>query len=136
MHNEQRPGQSHYGIIFHKLYFDDILLICDRFRRKSTCRKSNSNKSLIIIGHKVQKYLVIRSSTVKLPKSQRKTNYNQQNENNNLCLFIFETIPQVLLLFVKVSKRSRTFLTVITQMTTFSLNLGTSTKNFKAAKFS
>ena len=33
-------------------------------------------------------------------------------------------------------KRSRTFLTVITQIRTFSLNLGTSIKNFQTTKYS
>ena len=42
-------------------------------------------------------------------------------------------MPQVLLL---VSKRPRTFIIVITQIITFSLNLGTSNKNFKTTKYS
>ena len=66
----------------------------------------------------VQKYQVMKSSNVKLRKSLRKTNYTYQNENsldslasnlslvfiniNNLCSFIFETMPQVSLLLVKV----------------------------------
>ena len=69
-------------------------------------------------GYLVQKYQVMKSSTVKLCKSLRKTNYIYQNENsldslasnlslvfiniNNLCSFIFETMPQVSLLLVKV----------------------------------
>ena len=55
---------------------------------------------------------------------------------SNLCSFIFETMPQVLLLLVRVSKRSRTFITVITQTRTFSLNLDTSNKNFETNKYS
>ena len=51
--------------------------------------------------------------------------------------FIFETMPQVLLLLYKgVSKRSRTFIAAITQIRTFSLNLGTSNKNFETTKYS
>ena len=48
----------------------------------------------------------------------------------SLCSFTFETMPQVLLLLV--SKRPRTFVTVIMQIRTFSLNLGTYNKNFEA----
>ena len=64
----------------------------------------------------------MKSSTLKLHKSQRKTNYTWQNENSidslasnyhitsihstfvfmNKCSFIFETMPQVLLLLEKV----------------------------------
>ena len=55
---------------------------------------------------------------------------------NNLCSFIFEIMPQVFLLLVKVSKRSRTFITMFTQIITFSLNLGTSNKNFETIKCS
>ena len=55
---------------------------------------------------------------------------------NNLCSFIFEIVPQVFLLLVKVSKRSRTFITMFTQIITFSLNLGTSNKNFETIKCS
>ena len=55
---------------------------------------------------------------------------------SNLCSFIFETIPQVLLLLISVSKRSCTFITVITQIRAFSLNLGTSNQNFETTKYS
>ena len=54
---------------------------------------------------------------------------------SNLCSFIIETMPQALLL-VKVSKRPRTFITVITQITTFSLNLAASNKNYETTKYS
>ena len=47
------------------------------------------------------------------------------------------TRKQVLLLLVKVRvKRSRTFLTVITQIRTFSLNLSTSIKNRYSTRYS
>ena len=38
--------------------------------------------------------------------------------------------------YKSVSKRSRTFITVIMQIRTFSLNLGTSNKNFETTKYS
>ena len=53
---------------------------------------------------------------------------------SNLCSFIFETMPQVLLSLVSLSKRSRTFMTVLRNRT-FSLNLGTSNKNFETTKY-
>ena len=55
---------------------------------------------------------------------------------NNLCSFIFETMPQVLLLLVKAWVRSCTFITVIGQIMTFFLNLDTSNKNFETTKYS
>ena len=48
----------------------------------------------------------------------------------SLCSFTFETMPQVLLLLV--SKRPRTFITLIMQIRKFLLNLGTCNKNFEA----
>ena len=41
----------------------------------------------------------------------------------------------VLITYKRVGKRSRTFIIVITQSHTFSLNLGTSNKNFEATKY-
>ena len=56
---------------------------------------------------------------------------------NNLCSFIFETMQQVLVLLVKVwVKDDATFITVNTQIMTFSLNLGLSNKNFQTNKYS
>ena len=79
----------------------------------------------------------MKSFIVKLRKSLRETNYNRQNENNNLRSFIFETMRPVFSLHVKVWVKGHTlFLTVITQITTISLNLGTSNKNLKTIKFS
>ena len=49
---------------------------------------------------------------------------------SNLSSFM----PQVLLSFVSLSKRSRTFMTVLRNRT-FSLNLGTSNKNFETTKY-
>ena len=56
---------------------------------------------------------------------------------SNLCSFIFEIMPQVLLLLVKVLVKDHALLlTVVTQIRTFSLNLGTSNKNFETTKYS
>ena len=54
---------------------------------------------------------------------------------SNLCLFIFETMLQVFTC-KSVSKRSCSFITVITQISIISLNLGTSNKNFETTKYS
>ena len=59
---------------------------------------------------------------------------------SNLCLFIFETMYCFVLLGIaitreSVSKRSCTFIAVITQIRTFSLNLGTSNKSFETTKY-
>ena len=52
-----------------------------------------------------------------------------------LCSFIFQTMPQVLLLlYESVRKRLHTFITVIMQIRACSLNLGTSNENFKTTK--
>ena len=57
---------------------------------------------------------------------------------SNLSSFIFEIIPKVLLLLLykKVSKRSGTFIAVITQIRKFSLNPGASNENFETTKYS
>ena len=85
----------------------------------------------------------MKSYTVKPRKSQRKTNYTRQNENsqNSLaCVTMLDYDSTLVIIYSKskleVSKRSRTFITVITQIRTFSLNLGTSNKNFETTKYS
>ena len=52
-----------------------------RLRRKSTSKRKNSNKSLVK-DIRYRNIELMKSSTVKLRKSQRKTNYTRQNENN------------------------------------------------------
>ena len=85
----------------------------------------------------------MKSYTVKRRKSQRKTNYTRQNENsqNSLaCVTMLDYNSTLVIIYSKskleVNKRSRTFITVITQIRTFSLNLGTSNKNFETTKYS
>ena len=51
---------------------------------------------------------------------------------NNLCSFNFwNYVANIVITCKSVSKRSRTLITLITQIRTFLLNLGTSNKNFE-----
>ena len=96
----------------------------------------------------------MKSSTIKLCKYQRKTNYTRQNENSILrlasnlsydwylsiwviCILSFLKLCRKYCFTCKsVSKRSCTFITVITEIRTFSLNLCTSNKKFETTKYS
>ena len=54
-----------------------------------------------------------------------------------ICAYSFLNYAASFVVICKsASKNHALFLTVITQVTTFSLNVGTSNKNFKANKFS
>ena len=59
----------------------------------------------------------MKGSTVKLRKTQRKTNYTWENENS-------------------LDSLASNIITVITQIVTFFLNLGTTKKNVKKNKYS
>ena len=80
-------------------------MVTDRRHRKSTSKRKNSNKSLVQ-DIRYRNIELMKSSTGKLRKSQRKTN-TRQNENSleslalchivffnmsNLCLFILEQV--------------------------------------------
>ena len=48
---------------------------------------------------------------------------------------MFQTAASIIITYKSLSKKSRTFATVITQIRTFSLNLGTFNKKFETVKY-